>query len=555
MVSLLGEEEGFYMRTVVQPVPGLHPMAADYGKNLEKLKPFYHFYPRDSVSTFHRMEWLDQSDKLRVNRDRIADALLAYNRTVGAGEKTLQHIAELRDKKAVCVIGGQQAGLMAGPMYTVYKAISIIQWAHQERQRTSRPVIPIFWIAGEDHDWEEVNHLYMKDKHGQPVKIKWPKTDYRRLSISHHVIDQADATAFIDQVFELIPDSLCKMEIKAKLMEAASSSTTFADFFARWMVWLFKEEGLVVVDAADPVIRQLEAPFFEKLIIHNEDLHRTVELQSDGLVKAGYAPAVALEPDDAHLFIYENDERLLLKRDGKNFSTKNGGYRYTREELLFIAQSQPERLSTNVFFRTLMQEYLFPTLHTVLGPSEVAYWGMFGAAFERLHMKMPVIQPRFGVTLVESYEKKWMEHYGIEFVQIPEGLQKWEDQILLEAGSEHWKYEFRKVRQAFLQTYEPLIHKIVEQDPGLSGLAASNMEKIIGQIGFLEQKVDQSLVRVKDTELHRLDRIQASIWPLGRPQERVYPLVYYLSRYGMDGWKQMKQYPWNLSAPHHLVYL
>jgi bacillithiol biosynthesis cysteine-adding enzyme BshC len=543
------------MRMVEHRIRGLHPLADTYEDDYKQLSHFFHYDPRDERSSRLRSQWLDQTSPMRADRVNLAQVLEDYNRSIGAGEKALQHIAELKKEDTVCVVGGQQAGLLTGPMYTIYKAISLIHWAQHERSKGSRSVIPVFWIAGEDHDWEEVDHVYVSDRHGQPAKLKLSSSPHYRASISHWDVTGDHLKDFVDTIVQYLPDSACKQELTGKIKEMAALSSTLSSFFARLMAWLFEEEGLVLVDSADPALRKLEAPFFYQLIESNEELHHCVKRQKQELERLGFPAQVELHPDDAHLFIYERGERLLLQRDGVGFATKVGGYRYSRSELLRIAETRPEKLSTNVFFRTLMQEYLFPTVHTILGSGELAYWALFGRAFEHLEFRMPLIQPRFGATIIDPYEEKWMKGYGVQFEDVRKGLENFKEQLLINQGRDKWQQQFEQTKEAFLRLYEPMVTKVIEHDAGLSGLASSNIERIIEQISFLEESTQRSLIKRNETDLERLNRIQEALWPQGKPQERIYPVFLYICRYGLDWWRQMKNYPWNLTTPHHLIFL
>jgi bacillithiol biosynthesis cysteine-adding enzyme BshC len=533
----------------------IHPIAKLYRDDFDTLSSFFHYDPYSPDSAIERLKWIDGSEDLRADRAALAQVLEQYNRSVGAGERTLDHIEEISNGNAVCIIGGQQAGLLTGPIYTIYKALSLIQWARTERRNQNRPVVPVFWIAGEDHDWEEVNHVYVQDQDGQPVKLRLPNAPRHRASISRFKVEHEEIDKLLKEVLTHFPDSGCKPQLAAKIKEAADASDTLSTFFARLMAWLFEEDGLILVDAADPAIRRLEAPFFNKLIEENEMLNNEAIHQQARLRSLGLSVDVDLHPNNAHLFIYEQDDRLLLHRDEGRFLTKTGGYSYSRDELLHIAGSSPERLSTNVFFRTLMQEYLFPVLHTVLGPGEIAYWSLFGQAFNKIGLRLPIVQPRWGATIIDEYEHKWMSHYELSLDHVIAGLNTVRERLLVEQGREDWQDHFEQVREGFLRLYEPLVRKMIEEDAGLSSLAASNMERILDQIYFLESRMKISLLHRNETDLKRLSRMEHSLWPLNRPQERVYSIFYYLAKYGPEWWKQFRNHPFNVRLHHEMIYL
>lgn len=542
------------MRTLEYRMQQLHPIAKLYRDDFEPLSSLFHYEPKRPESVIDRMAWLDQTKDSRADRMVLAQVLEQYNLSIGSGDRTFQLIEELRNENTVCIIGGQQAGLLTGPIYTIYKALSLIHWAHIERTKQRRPVVPVFWIAGEDHDWEEVNHVYVKDRNGLPVKLRLSNGPRYRASISQYKMIHDEIDKLLNEVLFHFPDSECKPLLAQKIKEAADASDTLSTFFARLMAWLFAEEGLILVDSSDSALRQLEAPFFRKLIKHNESLSNEAIKQQGRLQSQGLSVDIDLHPNDAHLFIYEQGERLLLQREGDQFTTKTGHYSYTRDELLNIAETTPARLSTNVFFRTLMQEYLFPTLHTVLGPGEIAYWSLFREAFDIMGMNMPIVQARWGATLMDEYEQKWMSHYQLLLDDVIAGLDPVRDRLLEEQGRDNWTHQFDQVREGFLRLYEPFVQKLIEEDPGLSSVAASNVERMLEEIHFLESRTKLSLIRRNETDLKRLTRLEHSLWPLNRPQERIYSVFYYLSKYGLNWWKQFKSLPLDVKRHHEIVY-
>lgn len=471
----------------------------------------------------------------RADRSALVEALIAYNRRVGNAAEALDAIERLRDRDALVVTGGQQAGLFGGPLYNIYKAVTVIQAARQASRQLGRPVIPVFWIAGEDHDWDEVNHLYYLTSEVQvkKVKIEAPKR-YIRTSVSRLILDEGAWMNALDQLDESLIDSEHKRGLMKKLREIVGSSVTLTDAYAQLMSWLFGHHGLVLMDSDDPAIRRIEAPMFAALIEQNKAVNDTL-VHSDSLLRASdYKPQAEVNSDAANLFMFHKGERVLLQRDGDIFVNKKGKQSYSKQQLLQMVQEQPENFSNNVMTRPLMQEFLFPVLATVLGNAEIAYWGLTKRAFHELGMQMPILLPRLEITLIEDNIHKYMVHYGLSFDDVKNRFAAWRSEWLSQQDQVSYLEQFAEVREKVALEYSELFDLVGEINPALRTLGEANLKRIDDQIRYFESKTSEAHERKHEAELKRLDMIAGSLMPLSKPQERGYNVIAYLNQYGTD---------------------
>src|SRR5699024_6297457 len=247
-------------------------------------------------------------------RQELATHLRAMNEKWQAPEATLNEIERLRDERSVVVIGGQQAGLLSGPLYNVHKIISIIKYAREQEELLGLPVIPVFWIAGEDHDYDEINHIFTQAD-GQLNKRIIGQVEWEKKSISHIPLDEKLTKEWLKQVFNDLAETEHTRYLASSIFEAVEESNSFVDFFARIIFQLFKEEGIVLVDAADEGIRYLERERCVQLIDNQEEITEAICTRAEKLSQAGHAVQVDVSQSDANLF-YHNDqeERILLMR-------------------------------------------------------------------------------------------------------------------------------------------------------------------------------------------------------------------------------------------------
>lgn len=517
------------------------PLAEDYIALDPKLNRLFAYHFKDKDAWFRRAEELKEASRnalgpdkrLQADRAALVSALIAYNRRIGNSNEALGAVESLLQPDALVVVGGQQAGLFGGPLYNIYKAVTIIQTAREAAERLNRPVIPVFWIAGEDHDWDEVNHIHYLSNHSDVRKLKIePNLPLARTSISRFVLDPEIWQRTLEQLEESLVDSEYKRMLMAKLDEITGCSTTLTEVYARLMAWLFGSHGLVFIDSDDPGIRQVESSMFQALIEHNELVNDAL-LQGDALVRElGYQPQAEVHKDGANLFIFDQEERVLLMRDGDEFADKKGHRTYTKQQLIELAGREPHQFSNNVLTRPLMQEFLFPVLATVLGHGEIAYWGLTRQAFEAMGMQMPILVPRLEFTLLNEGVRKHMAHYGLTFDDIFKQFEAWRAQWLEQQDQVPYRERFAKIRTMITDEYNALTPLLNQINRGLETIGQTNLSKIMEQIDYYEKKTSEAQEFRHQTDLQRLDRIANGIYPFNQLQERVYNVIAYINQYG-----------------------
>jgi len=530
------------------------PLTKAYLADFATVAPLYEHDPWDDASETDRVRWLDSPERPQADRNKLADVLEAYNRAIGNAPAALAAIESLRHPRSLAVVGGQQAGLFTGPLLAVYKAITIIQEARRAAERLQRPVAPVFWIAGEDHDYEEVNHIHYLSDQLAISKIKCPAVSPGRVPISHLPIPPEAWEDVLARLDRSLADSEFKADLLRRIGELCRSSVTLTEQFAKMMASLFGEFGLVLVDSADPALRRLETEPFRAIIASQRGLnddHLTAKARIETM---GFAPQAEVYEDQANLFVCHNGERLLLHRAGDRFTDRKQTVSFTESELLALAEMAPERLSNNVMTRPLMQEYLFPVLAAVLGPAEIAYWGLLKSSFRRLGMRMPILVPRLEFTLVEGTLQKLMNRYGLTFEDAVFRFDEKRKQWLDAQGSLALAERFADVKAKFADLYGPLVEAVATINPGMRKLGETNMQKIFEQIAFLETRAADAFQSQFDSALRHWERIRLSLLPLGKPQERVYNVLMYLNKYG-DGWlKRLTDTPLERNGMHRIVY-
>ncbi len=487
-------------------------------------------------------------------REKLASYLLKYHERFNAGSKTIENIHALQNDDTYVVIGGQQAGLLTGPMYTIHKIISILQLAAQQEEELGIRVVPVFWIAGEDHDIDEINHVYVT-KERSIKKFVFPQKHIQKSTASETALDKELCWNWVQDIFKTYKETKYTNDMLHFIKDCLDKSHTYVDFFAHIIIELFKEDGLVLIDSGDKELRKLEAPFFQTLLSRHEELQKGLSMQKNLLKESGYTPLIATKEQAIHLFMHIDGERWLLeKEDNGLFSCKDGSVTFSYEELSRIAKEKPELLSNNVVTRPLMQEYLFPTLAFIGGPGEVAYWSELRQVFYAAGFLMPPVVARHMISYLERSIATDVQDLKISVQDIfAKKVAMLREDWLENQVSEPIEEEFERARSSIEDIHQALQELAVRVNPAMEPFAQKNKQKIEQQLSVLERAIQKNIENRHAVELNKFRRIETSLQPLGLLQERVWNVFYYLNEYGFDFIRQAVNLPFEWNAHHKIV--
>lgn len=523
----------------------------DYEKHEQKIMDFFDYSPIHD----YEKRVIDIQNR-SFKRKQLTEVLQKVNERWDAPPSTMANINRLKSEDSVVVIGGQQAGLMTGPLYSVNKAISIIQFAKKQEECLGIPVIPVFWIAGEDHDYDEINHVFFignenLEKHslGQQVNEKH--------SISDINIDRIHANQWLDELFIQLKETKYTKKLYEIVKNCLDQSTTYVDFFARLIFQLFQEEGLVLIDSGSPEIRHLESEYFVQLIEKQADISKTVYDSFHQLTQLGYSISLDVELNDCHLFIYDHGERILLERNEfGEWVGKQNEIKLTTEELLDIAKNTPELLSNNVVSRPLMQELVFPTLAFVGGLGEISYWSVLKSAFHSLEIKMPPVLPRLSFTFIDKNTKKKLRKFAIDGgFAVNHGVDQHKINWLAEQSHPPLHQITDQLKQTINDAHRPLRNLATEIRSDLGQLATKNLEYLHRDIDFLEKRIQKAIEEKYHNELLIFNQINLTLFPNRGLQERVWNPLLLINEHGVDFLKKLTNESCSFKEDHFLVYI
>jgi bacillithiol biosynthesis cysteine-adding enzyme BshC len=464
----------------------------------------------------------------------LAGALERQSREFGAGEKTLANVAKLRTG-ARALVTGQQVGLLGGPLLTLNKAATAIARAKQVTAATGVEHVPVFWLASEDHDIEEVDQAALLTKNA---------VETLRLGIKDTNDAPVGGVAFgetIHPLLERASELLSYAPVAELLREcygAGSNGTgaTFAGAFARLMIRLFAEHGLIVMDAAGREFHALGAKALRAAIEQAEELEAALLARSNELESAGYHAQVLVKPGASLLFLVSDADggktRQPLKRlaDG-TWKTGNGGaaQSFTTAELLAMLDETPERLSPNALLRPVFQDTILPTTAYVGGPAEVAYFAQSSVLYARIAQRVTPILPRMSATVLEPAIAAVMAQHE---VSLPDAMTT-PDELAQRLGARAMPIEAKRRLAAAgnaldealtaAQTYMGAL------DASLGQAAEVSASKMRYQMDRLRRLTATHELNKEQSLKKHADAMALHLFPEGHPQERVIAGAWFLA--------------------------
>lgn len=530
--------------------PVNNQLLSDYWSGSDKLQSFFQYEYNDQAFA-ERATYLKNKF---YNVYELSKIIRSFMEPFGISKKVDENLSAL-ENGALAIVGGQQAGILTGPLYSVHKAISVILLAKQQTEKLGLKVVPIFWIAGEDHDIEEINHTYTTEN-GEVKKRVYGVRSNKKTMASTTKIDRDEMEKLIATIFKDFGESIHSQQLLANVLGQLNEGETFTEFFARLMNQLFQDEGLLLIDAAYNPFRKFEAEFFAKIIENNEVISKVVVEKEQLFADAGYGTPIEVALDNANLFFVRDGERLLLQRKHNQFVNENANVKFFKEELLSIATNYPEQLSNNVVTRPLMQEMTIPVLAFVGGPGELAYWATLKDAFNILDLQMPIFAPRLNITLVTRKADQLMENYQLSIEQVWNGqVNEQKDQFIESVQDEKAKQQIAQLNELVNKQYDELVNHLNSQQIHLDNIVDKNKKYHELQFAYLSKKIEQSILLKHDKTIRQFNMLKAEVFPNGNFQERVYNPYQYLNYYGSSLITELLQLPFNISNSHYIVHL
>ena len=502
-----------------------------------------YLYNFDRVSRFYQPSGLDVSALVArapkvaaqtFSRDAVADALADQNALAGASDLTFANIDRLRQKDSVVVITGQQAGLFTGPLYTVFKALTAIKLAEHLRAHGLN-VVPMFWVASEDHDFEEVNHTRLINREGQLVTITYAGCSPKEGKPVGHVKLNEKISENIDQMVAALPESEFMPRLVEDLRDSYKAGANFADAFGSMMIKLFGKFGVVLINPLDDRLKAVAGEIYAGAMSNAPEfasrlLNATAQLEASGYHAQVYASASA-----APLFMLDEGRRTAMTRsDDGRFYLKGTEKSFGAAELLETVRRCPSCFSPNVTLRPIVQDFLLPTLAYIGGPAEIAYFAQLRPNYGLLNRVDPVALPRASFTLIEKRHAKTMSKYDIKFTDLFAGFEEVMKMVVERSLDQNTATVFDEIEKVFDDQLDKLNASLTAVDSTLADALKGGREKILYQLHNLRTRFVHNRGKRDETTRHQIERLFAALYPNKNLQEREINVFYFLARYGYE---------------------
>lgn len=520
-------------------------------------------YDFNHVSQFYQPEGLDidllvpRAAKVTAqtfSRDAVADVLAEQNQRAGAGEATLANIQRLRQSDSVVVITGQQAGLFTGPLYTIFKALTAIKLAEHLRAQGVNAV-PMFWIAAEDHDFQEVNHTRLVNREGQLVTVTYTACSPKEGKPVGQVKLAEGINENIDQLIAALPESEFVPRLAAELRDSYAPGTGFADAFGKMMMKLLSQYGVVLINPLDDRLKHISGEIYSRAMSKLPEFADRLVTASAQLEAAGYHSQVYTSQEAVPLFMLDEGRRTaMVRRDGR-FYLKGIEKSFPADELLSTVLRCPNCFSPNVTLRPIVQDFLLPTVAYIGGPAEIAYFAQLRPNYSLLNRVEPVVLPRATFTLIEKRHAKTMSKYGIEFKDLFDGPESVLKKVVEQSLDNDTTRVFDETEKLFDEQLEKLRASLVAVDPTLGEAVKGGREKVFYQLSNLRTRFINTRGKRDETAKQQIERLFAVLYPNKGLQEREINFSYFLARYGYDLVDRLYQDVELGNNDHKLIYL
>jgi len=478
-------------------MPGSSALFAAYVSGDGRAARFYRH------GAFSLKGWLGaarEADSGGAPRAEVAEALCGVN----PGCEALDRLAEPR---TVAVVTGQQAGLFGGPAYTLYKALTAIHVARR-LEAAGQPAVPVFWIASEDHDLDEVSHARVFDTRSRTVRLDVDESAWRGRPVGAIAIESPP----LEALAAALEGFLHGRETAELVAASYKPGRTFAESFRELLAALLRPYGVVFVDPLEPRLRRLAAPLLEKAWSLRKELGEAVAARRAALEVAGFHAQVEVQDGAGLFFVLEDGIRRKV------------GNR--------AAVADPAQWSPNALLRPVMQDWLLPTAVYVGGPAEVAYFAQSAALYEKLLGRMPAVLPRAAFTLVDGRTRRLMERFGVTLDDFLRGEEALVETVAARLSPEELKREFAEAGALIGGRLERLGAALAAFDPSLEKAMQRSRARIGWQLEKMRRKTARAALRKQAETEQQARHAFRLVSPERKLQERYYSFVAFLAQYG-----------------------
>ncbi|WP_051568672.1 bacillithiol biosynthesis cysteine-adding enzyme BshC [Crocinitomix catalasitica] len=478
-------------------------LVRDLIQEKEPIKQFINdFYSAAAISEQIKQKPFSVDQRVLLNQQ-----LIKQNSAVELTVASQKHIDAILQNNTYTITTGHQLNLLTGPLYTIYKIAQVIKIANQKAiDQPEMNFVPVFWMATEDHDFEEINHLHLFGK-----KIEWENEVSKGKIVGAIELDSMNE--FLATVEDKYQDESLK-EVLIKLTNAYKTTSNLAEATRELVNQLFGEYGIVILDGNDQELKKAFAPIAKKEV-EEELVFSTVDKTNAALEELGYHQQVYLR--ECNLFYIDEHhyrQRIAKTDDGFLINEKA----WTKEEVLNAIDDNPAQFSPNALLRPVYQECILPNLVYVGGGGEIAYWLQLKGVFEALNIPYPLLRVRDSFLLVRESEEEQLAAINMSIFDLKENLEMILKELALANNAD--EIQLDDERQVLKAVKEKLVEKSNVINKGLNAMVEAEFAKFEKTIDKIQASFIKSEKGKLDKERKRIESLQAKFFPGGSFQER-----------------------------------
>ena len=510
----------------VRRFPWIRPLPGEYAYNFSRVAPLY---AGDPARPEAWREVIGRVQGHARNQAAIAAVIGAQQARRNAPPAAREAAALLANRGTVAILTGQQAGAFGGPMYTLLKAVTAIQLARRVAEDHQVPVVPVFWVDAEDHDWDEIASCTVLDAEYHPRAIKLAALEGAgHLPVAALTLDERIRQT-LAELEAALPSTAFTDSLLAGLRDAYRPGAGMADAFARWIESVLGRLGLVVFESSDPAAKPLAADVFAQELRKAGTTASLAAAAGRTMMSLGHAPQVEPQLDQPSVF-HLDGARTPIRHIGDSFVI--GEETVAAATLVEQAERSPGHFSPNVLLRPIVQDSLFPTVCYVGGPSEMAYLGQLGGVYQEFGLPMPLIVARATATVVDSAAARFLRRYPVTFEDLQPQDESALNRLLASQLPQSVEQAMREAGEALQRSLTRVAEALPELDPTLAGAARTTLTRMEHDLRGLHSKIIQAAKRRDETLRRQFTRVQSQTFPLGHPQERTLAVAYFFNQYG-----------------------
>lgn len=494
-------------------------LICDYLAEDDALKPFYKRFP--NLENFKHQFEEKQKDFTEEKRHLLAKRIMFQYGDNSISQATLSNIDLLKEHSTFTITTGHQLNLFTGPLYFLYKIFSAINLAEKlNKEYPKNHFVPVYWMATEDHDFEEINYFNLFGK-----KVKWDRPSAGAVG--------EFSTEGLNEVKQQLKKELGESENAKKLIshfaDAYIKHDNLADATRYLANTLFYHNGLVIVDGNDANLKRCFIPYAEKELTENLSF-KMVSETTEKLTSLGFSEQV--HPREINLFyLAENTRERIIEREGR-FYVNATEISFSKKEIIQELHENPERFSPNALLRPLYQEVILPNLCYIGGGGELAYWFQLKDYFNTVEVPFPILLLRNSALLIpKNLSKKLKElNTDIEELFLPQ------HELITRHTYKISKIEidFSKQKEFLKQQFKDLYTLAEKTDVSFLGAVGAQEKKQLNGLDNLEKRLLKAQKRKHSEEIERLKNIQNQLFPNQSLQERQLNFSEFYLEYGPE---------------------